>query len=289
MAQSPGSSVAAARRWFDTPAGLSGSVLQRHGCPLHYWLGGPVGRPLLAFLHGATMDHRMFNAQVEALIDQYQVLVWDARGHGRSQPLGEGFSLDRCADDLLVVLDAIGATQAVLVGQSLGSYIAQYAYLRQPQRVQAMVSIGSTCIALPYAAWEIIGLRLSLPLMKLWPYGSFTQTVAKATALRPDVRDYALLAIGQIERRDFLTIWQAVTLAVDKNGIPGHKIAVPLLLIHGDQDHTGSIRRQAPSWAAYEPDVRYVVIPDASHNANQDNPTFFNETLGAFLRERVAT
>ena len=64
---------------------------------------------------------------------------------------------------------------------------------------------------------------------------------------------------------------------------------MPLLLTHGDQDATGSIRRQAPWWAAYEPDVRYVVIPDASHNANQDNRAFFNETLRAFLQQRVAS
>jgi len=31
---------------------------------------------------GDTIDHRMFNAQIEALIPEYRVLVWDARGHG---------------------------------------------------------------------------------------------------------------------------------------------------------------------------------------------------------------
>ena len=39
----------------------------------------------------------------------------------------------------------------------------------------------------------------------------------------------------------------------------------------------------------YEPDVQYVVIPDAGHNANQDNPEFFNRVLLEFLRTRVPT
>ena len=50
--------------WLETPQILEPHVLQRHGCPIHYWTGGPAGRPAVVFLHGATMDHRMFNAQV---------------------------------------------------------------------------------------------------------------------------------------------------------------------------------------------------------------------------------
>jgi pimeloyl-ACP methyl ester carboxylesterase len=60
-------------------------------------------------MHGATMDHRMFNAQVRALAPHYRVLVWDARGHGQSQPMGAGFSLERCAGDMLAVLDDVPA------------------------------------------------------------------------------------------------------------------------------------------------------------------------------------
>ncbi|MEO1295757.1 MAG: alpha/beta hydrolase, partial [Cyanobacteria bacterium J06636_16] len=79
-----------------TPQTLTQYVLIRDGCHLHYWLGGPSQQPLIIFMHGATMDHRMFNAQVEALIPHYRVLVWDARDHGQSKPIGSGFSLPIC-------------------------------------------------------------------------------------------------------------------------------------------------------------------------------------------------
>lgn len=270
-----------------TPPGLTGHVLERGGCPLHYWVGGAPDRPLVVFTHGATMDHRMFNAQAPALLERYRVLVWDVRGQGRSQPIGAGFSLTGCADDLAAILDAEGAAQAVLVGQSLGGYISQYFYLAHPERVRAMVIIGATDIAQAYSRLDMLGLKASLPLIGLWPYGHFTRTVAKTTAQRPEVRAYALEAIRQIPRADFLTIWKAVTLAISAEGIPGHRIRVPLLLTHGDRDANGSIRRDAPGWASREPDVEYVVIPAAAHNANQDNPDFFNRTLLDFLARRV--
>jgi len=273
--------------YAETPQGLTLHVVERQGCPLHVWTGGPPGRPLVTLLHGATMDHRMFNAQVTALLPEYRVLVWDARGHGRSRPAGAPFSLELCADDLLAALDYLGEDRAVLGGQSLGAMIAQHAYFRQPQRVLALVVIDSVSIAMPYTKLEVWALRASLPLFDLWPYNHFVRTVVNNTALRPEARAYADGAIRSLSREEFLAIWKGVSVAVDDKGMPGHFIEVPMLLTHGDRDRTGSVRKQAPTWAAREPDVTYVVIPDAAHNANQDNPPFFNRVLLDFLRQRV--
>lgn len=261
--------------------------LERPGCTIHYWLGGAADRPLVVFTHGATMDHAMFDEQVRALLPDYRVLTWDVRGHGESRPLQGDFTLADCAADLIALLDKVGVEQAVLVGQSMGGYISQYAYLYHPERVQAMVIIGATSIALPYGRMEIIALKASLPLFGIWPFGHFKRTVAKTTAIKPEIRAYALETINKLSHQEFLQIWKAVTLAIKEEGIPGHQIRVPLLLTHGDQDTTGVIRRDAPKWAAYEPDVEYVVIPHAAHNANQDNPEFFNRILLEFLGKHI--
>ena len=270
-----------------TPSFLRHHILQRAGCPVHYWVGGPPERPWLVFMHGATMDHRMFNAQVEALAPYYRVLVWDARGHGQSQPVGAGFSLERCAGDMLAVLDAQGIGQAVLCGQSLGGYIAQHIYQLAPQRVQALIIIGSTPIAKAYSRLEVWALKASLPLFRLWPYGHFTQTIARIHGHRPEVQAYMLQAARQIPRDDFVTIWQAVTVAVNEKGDPALRFDVPLLLLHGDQDRAGTIRRDMPLWAQQEKRAVYQVIPDAAHNANQDNPEFTNQAILAFLHKHV--
>jgi 3-oxoadipate enol-lactonase len=266
---------------------LSENILERPGCNIHYWLGGREDAPLLVFLHGATMDHRMFDEQVKAFAGEYRLLLWDARGHGASRPLNSGFVLEDCADDLVAILDHLKVKQAALVGQSMGGYIAQQVYLRYPERVQAIVIIGAINIAFPYAKWEVWVVKATLPLFNVWPYGNFIRTVAKSISIKPEVQAYALAIISQLTRSEFLTIWKAVTLVISEQGYPRHHIEVPLLLTHGDQDGTGSIRKQAPTWAAYEPDVEYVVIPDAGHNANQDNAPFFNAALHKFLSTRV--
>jgi pimeloyl-ACP methyl ester carboxylesterase len=264
-------------------------VIERPGCALHYWLAGPEDRPLVALMHGGAMNHRMFDAQLPALLPHYRALTWDARGHGASRPTAADFTLDDCAVDLLAVLDHLGVEQVALVGQSMGGHIAQYVYRHSPERVQAMVIIGSTSIGLPYARWEIAALEWSLALFKVWPYDHFRRTVARSTAVQPAVQAYALDTVRQLERAEFLRIWKAVTKAVSREGLPGWHINVPLLLTHGDQDNTGSIKRQTPQWAAYEPQAEWVIIPNASHNANQDNPAFFNALLLTFLQRHVPT
>ena len=69
-------------------------TLDRSGSRLHYWLAGPAAAPLVVLAHGMTLDHRMFEQQMPVLADTYRVLAWDMRGHGRSQPAGDTFTID---------------------------------------------------------------------------------------------------------------------------------------------------------------------------------------------------
>ncbi|GAB4549698.1 MAG: alpha/beta hydrolase [Anaerolineae bacterium] len=262
-------------------------TLSHKECTLHYWLTGPQNRPMLIFTHGATADHLMFEPQIAEFAKDYRILVHDVRGHGESRPLNVPFSLEDCADDLLAMLDALEVKDAVMIGQSMGGLIAQRLYLKAPARVQAMVIIGSVCIAIPYSKIEVWVLKVTVPLFNFVPYGSFKRLVSNSVGVTPETRTYMARTLEKLSHKEFLQIWKGVSLAVDTRGLPNHHIRVPLLLTHGDQDNTGTIRRDAPRWAAYDPDVRYVVIPNASHNANQDNPAFFNQKLRDFLTERV--
>jgi len=184
---------------------------------------------------------------------------------------------------MLAILDKTGVEKAVIGGQSLGGYITQHIYIAAPHRMTAALIIGSTPLAKAYSKFEIWALKASMPLFGIWPYRHLTKTIARNTAITEPVRRYALEASRQVGYQDFLKIWRAVTMAVDEKGRAGFTIDVPLLLMHGQYDRTGSIRRDMPHWSKIEPCASYHVIPDAGHNANQDNPAFTNERLLEFL------
>jgi 3-oxoadipate enol-lactonase len=255
-------------------------ILERDGCPLHYWLHGAADKPLIVLTHGATVDHRMFDAQLETLTEHYRVLTWDMRGHGQSRPMGESFSVPRAVADLLAILDQIGVQQAVFVGQSTGGYVGQELVFRHPERVKALVMVDCACITFPRSALDGWLLRATPAILRLYPYDLLLKQTAQASAVTPAARQYMIEAVTPLGKADYVTIMKGVVESLHDE--PNYRIDKPLLIVRGEHDHLGSIAQDAPRWAARD-QAQYVVIPNAGHNSNQDNPTAFNRVLSEFL------
>lgn len=264
---------------------LEECILERSGCPLHYWLGGVEGRPLVVFTHGACVDHRSFDAALQAVAQTYRVLTWDVRGHGLSRPVGEPFSIPLAVDDLLAILDELGVQQAVLVGHSNGTYIAQELAFRRPERVQALVIADGTCITWPRGGMDKLILRASGPLMALFPEDTLKKFGLPYFSARKAVQDYAYECFSKLPKSEFIAIWNGVSTCLHDE--PGYQIRQPMLLVHGDKDQTGDILKIAPRWAAASRNCQYTVIPNALHMAMMDNPEFFNRVLMDFLAKWV--
>lgn len=258
-------------------------VLERAGCPIHYWPSDGTEQPLVVFTHGAGADHLMFNAQVAAFAKAYRLLVWDVRGHGASRPLGAAFAIRTVVDDLLAILDLVGVDRAVFVGQSMGGNVAQELLFLHPERVTALVVVGSTCNTLALSRLERFQLRIAPALLRLYPYALLKRQSVRASSLDGEVRAYLRKTLGNLSKDELIAVLRETTKCLRDE--PTYRITVPLLLTHGDRDGLGNIRKVARRWAAREPRCRYVVIPNAGHCAHQDNPGFFNALLRAFLEE----
>lgn len=263
------------------PFDLTESVLEREGCPLHYWVGGAEQRPLVVFTHGACVDHHSFDGQIALVAEHYRVLTWDVRGHGLSQPMGGPFTVPRGVDDLLALVEALGYETAIYVGHSNGSYIAQELAFRHPERVQALVVADGTCITWEHSRLELFAIRAAPAIGALLPFETLKKSSLSMNSARADVRDYVYRAFSQIPKREFIEILSAVTRGLHPE--PGYRITQPLLLTHGDADRLGDVAVIAPKWAAREPNCTYAVIPNARHFSMMDNPDAFNRLLLDFL------
>ena len=261
--------------------GMIESVLERKGCPIHYWVGGPEGRPLVVLIHGACVDHHSFDSQWPVVAQNYRVLALDVRGHGLSQPVGEPLTNPLAVEDVLDLVDRLGYSKAVFVGHSNGTYIAQELVFRSPERVTALVVADGTCITMKHSAFENWIIRISPDLMALFPWESLKKAGLGSVSARPEVRDYTYAAYSMLSKAGFLEIWRSATTCLHYE--PGYHINRPWLLVHGDQDKMGDIKKIAARWAASEPNCQYAVIPNASHFAILDNPAVFNRLLLDFL------
>lgn len=90
-------------------------------------------------LHGITAQHRAFNAAARYLGPSRGLIGVDLRGRGNSDKPESGYGLETHASDVVRALDHLGLDQAVLVGHSMGAFVALKTALASPDRVRALV------------------------------------------------------------------------------------------------------------------------------------------------------
>ena len=173
--------------------------LARPDATIRYWTGGTAGAPTVVLLHGATLDHRAWSPQVDALQDRFQLVVPDLRAHGAS--IGH-FDFDDAVEDVLALLDKLPARRVVLVGLSLGANIAQAVVQRDPDRVHALVIADATCNTAARQPLLASMTVAALTAQAMLTGDGFAQHAANLTATDPGARAYVLEANAHRSNRE---------------------------------------------------------------------------------------
>jgi pimeloyl-ACP methyl ester carboxylesterase len=251
---------------------------------LHYERRG--SGPFLLLLHGIGSNSRSFRQQVADLSDRWTVVAWDAPGYGRSDDPLEPFSLEDLADRAVGLLDELGVEEAHVLGVSMGGVIAQLVYHRYPVRVRSLIladtNTGGGALPEPERSARVHG-RLEA-LERLGPRG-----MAEARApvlLRPNAPAQLLAEVTEIMAEVRPAGYRAAAIALGATDVTPllSEINVPTLVIHGALDSVvpPEIGR---SLAETIPGARFVLIPDAGHVANQEQPSAFNAAVREFLAD----
>jgi 3-oxoadipate enol-lactonase len=248
---------------------------------LYFELSGTENGPTLGFIHGVGMDHHTFQEQVKPLASHYRILVWDLPGHGASTSKNytkrfTEISAD-CLNELMVELQI---SQAVLVGQSLGSMVAQHFQLKHPEKVLAVVHAPGIELKSHIGTWAKKLVPFFIFLIGLIPENMFYKSFGKHRAVKKEVQEYLSATISHTGKKFALQI--TADMCYDLIDSWSQPKKVPLLILYGEKD-LSFIRKASRSWHAQEPLSHCVAIPYANHIANQDNPEAFNQALSQFL------
>jgi 3-oxoadipate enol-lactonase len=103
-----------------------------------YTVQGPAGAPVVVLSNSLGATRGMWDPQVPALAERYRVVTYDTRGHGESPAPAGPYGLDDLTDDLVALLDEVGAPRAHVVGLSLGGMTAMRLAAREPERVDRL-------------------------------------------------------------------------------------------------------------------------------------------------------
>jgi len=245
--------------------------LDRNGVKIHYEVHGKG--PTILLSHGYSSTARMWDGQIAALKDRYQIVVWDFRGHGESDYPKDGaqYSAELTVGDMLALLDLVGSKTAIVGGLSLGGYMSLAFHARHPERVRALMLFDTG----PgfkndeaRAKWNATAHRRAADLDARGLAALNASDEVRLTRHR-DASGLAGAARGMLAQENDRVIRSL------------ESVKVPTLVLVGADDT--NFLAATDYMAAKIKGSTKVVIPGAGHAANLHQPALFNQAVEAFL------
>jgi pimeloyl-ACP methyl ester carboxylesterase len=248
---------------------------------IYYEVHGPENAQAIVFSHGVTMDHRTFKEQVEVLKDRYRVIVWDLPYHGKSSAIDDRLNLSvTAADFLMELLDHLKVDEAILAGLSFGSLVSQQAASKYPGRVIAMIQISGQSLYPKRTRF----LNILKPFLVIATKIQFEKRLAKSFAkhktITPHTVTYLEEGFHHTGKKTFIHLSKEMIGAL-VTGIPG-PLFQPMLIIYGDRE-LGAVQKLHRRWHDNTSNSEIVMIKNAHHITNQDNPEEVNKAILSFL------
>ena len=244
--------------------------------------GDARGLPVV-LLHAFPMSSAMWEPQLDAL-KAYRIILPDFRGFGAT-PFSSPWFIEHAVDDLFETLTSLSIERVVLVGLSMGGYVALRAVEKKPSRVKALVLCDTRAEAdanenkiKRAAAVDFVRTRGVAPFLEPFLNDALAP---KTKTEKPKVVEFLKGVAGKASPDAVMAALAALASRGDMTGaLPG--IKVPTAVFVGSQDKITPLPL-AEAMRARIPGAELHLIPDAGHFSNAENPEAFNERLVSFL------
>jgi pimeloyl-ACP methyl ester carboxylesterase len=256
-------------QWLSLPATPSlpspaqSGYAQVNGVRIWYAVFGH-GQPVV-LLHGGLANSNYWGHLVPALSNEFQVIVIDSRGHGRSTRNVEPLGYSLMASDVLAVLDMLKLEKAAIVGWSDGAIIGLDIALHHPERLTRLFAFAANSD--PEGVADIAQSQVFNTYME--------RAKAEYRDLSPTPSDYDAF-MGQVTK-----MWETQPhFSADDL----HRIHTPTWIV--DADHDEAIKRSNTLFMADQiPGSGLLILPQASHFAFLQDPGQFNADVLHFLKQ----
>lgn len=256
-----------------------------NGFEMVYEDSGGSGVPLL-LIHGFPFDRTLWKEQVGGLSDVARVIAPDLRGFGESgMPTGM-VTIETFTDDMRALLDALNIQKAVVAGLSMGGYIALTFYRQYKERVRGLMLVDTR--AVPDSPEGKKGRDENAVLAR----EKGTAAVAAKTlsgllspqtfATQPDVVEMATAMTARQPVEGVVAALMAMRDRLDSTALLT-TISVPTLVVSGGDDTLIPVT-EAESMHKAIRGSQLIIIPDAAHLPNLEQPRVFNQAVRDFLK-----
>lgn len=242
-----------------------------------YSAAGPADAPVVVLSNSLGATRAMWDAQVPALAERFRVITYDTRGHGESPVPPGPYSLDDLVDDLVALLDELGAERAHLGGLSLGGMTGMRLAAREPGRLDRLALLCTSA----HIGSGIYGDRARL--VRAGGTGSIAPAVVERwftpefRAREPETVARMEAMIAGIPDEGYAGCCEAIDAMDLRPDLP--RIAAPTLVISGWQDPATPPEHQRAIADAI-PGAELLTVSSAAHLANIEQPL---QVSGALL------
>lgn len=248
------------------------AFLEREGVRLYYEVHG--SGPALLLTHGYSATSQMWRPQIDVLAREHTLILWDMRGHGQSDAPADDtlYSEGLTTLDMAALLDELGFESAVIGGLSLGGYMSLAFYADFRARVDGLLIIDTGPGFKKDAArqaWNQTAIDRAVAIERDGAAALEGRSAEQATSEHKNVAGLARAARGMLTQHTSRVI----------ESLPG--IDVPCVVVVGADDEP--FLAATDYMAAKIPGAEKVIIPNAGHASNMDQPELFNAAIAGFL------
>ncbi|MFC1899714.1 alpha/beta fold hydrolase [Chloroflexota bacterium] len=258
-----------------------------NGVNIYYESHGD-GFPLI-LTYGLGGNTGEWRNQIVDFSKSYRLILWDPRGHGQSDspPEKEKYNHDFYAEDLNELMNHLNIPKAYVGGLSMGGGIATRFALKHPERVQALLIIDSASASGVARSPELRAMReKTIELAETQGMAAVAEyaiinnpNIAGRVKKGPEAEKLVREMFIALNPKGYANAVRAGLSAVsitDKLG----QLKMPTLLLVGEEDPALPAVRLTHEKISHS---KLVIIPNAGHLSNQDQPEIFNKELLQFL------
>ena len=249
-------------------------------------LDGDEDAPVMMMHHSLATSHMMWEDLATALSQNFQVLRYDARGHGRTDAPQGPYNFEQLAGDAVGLMDALGLNKAHHVGISMGGMVAQVLGFMAPQRVETLTLVA-TSSKMAQKAGPIWDQRLAGVREKGMEH-QVEQTIKRwFTKEFRDEQDPVIGEISELIRQTPINGycgWGAAIRDLDITNRLG-EIRAPTLIMVGAED-PGTPPANSQLIAQHINGAQLHIVPEVSHMLPLQKPDVFLETLIDFIEDQ---
>jgi 3-oxoadipate enol-lactonase len=245
------------------------------------------GIPVL-FIHGYPLNRKLWEPQLGELASTARILAPDLRGHGESGPGSGPHLMDLLAEDCFAFIESIGIKKPFVVcGLSMGGYVTMAMLRHDPKKIAGVILTATRAAS-------------DSPEVKANREKAIQTALSSGSAAITETMLPKLLApMNLADRPDLVKQAQQIMLNISiktiVNDLIGLKeridssstllqITQPALVIHGEDDQIVPLE-EARAMQKIIPNSRFVIIPQAGHLVNLEQPSLFNAAIRNFLKD----